>query len=167
VRLEAVAEGRTYTTWKAGVEARLTALGTTVRSLGSDRAKALIQLAEHGLECLSMPDFFHCMHALVQSSALSLARHGRHARQELTKAEEVLRKHRGPEGRPSGDAAVQQHVESKRATVQRWAEVQRTYRHHLETLSLTLHPFHRRDSSPQTSLQVHSQLPVEVAALET
>jgi hypothetical protein len=30
VLLEAVAEDRTYTTWKAGVEARLTALVTTV-----------------------------------------------------------------------------------------------------------------------------------------
>ena len=95
VLLEDVAEDRTYTTWKAGVEARLTALGTTVRYLVSDRAKALIQLAEHGLECLSMPDFFHCMHDLVKGSALSLARHVRHARQELTKAEEALRKPRG------------------------------------------------------------------------
>ena len=71
--LEDVAEDRTYATWKAGVEARLTALGTGVRYLVSDRAKALIQLAEQGLECLSMPDFFHCMHDLVKSSALSLA----------------------------------------------------------------------------------------------
>jgi hypothetical protein len=84
VLLEDVAEDRTYTTWKARVEARLTALGTTVRYLVSDRAKALLQLAEHGLECLSMPDFFHCMHDLVKGSALSLARHVRHARQELT-----------------------------------------------------------------------------------
>ena len=57
--LEDVAEDRTYATWKAGVDARLTALGTGVRYLVSDRAKALIQLAEKGLECLSMPDFFH------------------------------------------------------------------------------------------------------------
>ena len=166
VLLEAVAADRTYPTWKAGVEARLTALGTAVRYLVSDRAKALIQLAEQGLECLSMPDFFHCMHALVKGSALSLARHVRHARQELTKAEEGLRKPRGPEGRPPGDAEAQQHVEVKRAAVQRWEGVQRTYRDHLETLSLTLHPFHLRDASPQTSLQVHSQLHVEIAALE-
>ena len=86
--LEEVAEDRTYATWKARVDARLTALGTGVRYLVSDRAKALIQLAEKGFECLSMPDFFHCMHDLVKGSALSLARHVRHARQELTKAEE-------------------------------------------------------------------------------
>jgi hypothetical protein len=97
--LEDVAEDRTYATWKAGVEARQTALGTGVRYLVSDRAKAFIQLAEQGLECLSMPDFFHCMHAPVKSSALSLARHVRHARQALTTAEEVLSKHTGPDGR--------------------------------------------------------------------
>jgi hypothetical protein len=62
--LEEVAEDRTYATWKALVEERLTALGTGVRYVVSDRAKALIQLAEKGLECLSMPDFFHCMHDL-------------------------------------------------------------------------------------------------------
>jgi len=165
--LEEVAEDRTYATWKARVEARLTALGIGVRYLISDRAKALIQLAEQGLACLSMPDFFHCMHDLVKGSALSLARHVRHAHQELTKAEEGLRKHTELDGRSQGDAEAQHHVDVTRAAVQRWEEVQRTYRHHLETLSLTLHPFHLHDSSPQTSAQVHSRLHAAVAAVET
>jgi len=165
--LEEVAEDRTYATWKAGVDARLTALGTGVRYLVSDRAKALIQLAEKGLECLSMPDFFHCMHDLVKSSALSLARHVRHARQELTKAEGVLSKATGPAGGPPDDSEAQKRVEVKRAAVQRWEGVQSTYRDHLETISLTLHPFHLYDSSPQTSAQVHSRLHAEVAAMET
>ena len=165
--LEDVAEDRTYTTWKAGVDARLTALGTGVRYLVSDRAKALIQLAEKGLECLSMPDFFHCMPDLVKSSALSLARHVRHARQELTKAEEGLRKPAGPDERPQGDSEAQKRVEVKRAAVQCWQGVHSTYRAHLETISLTLHPFHLHDSSPQTSAQVHSRLHTEVAAIET
>ena len=165
--LEAVAEDRTYATWKAVVDARLLALGARVRYLVSDRAKALIQLADKGLECLSMPDFFHCMHDLVKSSALSLARHVRHAHQELTKAEEVLNKHTGPEGQPQGDSEAQNHVAVKRAAVQRWEVVQRTYRAHLETLSLTLHPFHLHDSSPQTSAQVHRRRHAEGAALET
>ena len=42
--------------------------------LVSDRAKALIQLAEQGLGCLSMPDFFHLMHDMVKSDSLALAR---------------------------------------------------------------------------------------------
>jgi hypothetical protein len=148
VLLEDVAEDRTYTPWKARVEARLTVLGTTVRYLVSDRAKALIQRAEHGSECLSMPDFFHGMHDLVKGSALSLARHVRHARQELTKAEEALRKPRRAEGHAQGDAEAQHYVEVKRVALQWWEGMQNAYHHHLETLSLTLHPFHLHDASP-------------------
>ena len=38
---------------------RLKTLGAGVLYLVSDRAKALIKLADTGLECLSMPDLFH------------------------------------------------------------------------------------------------------------
>src|SRR5262249_61270418 len=69
--LEAAADDRTYATWKTLVEERLTALGSEVRYMVSDRAKALIQLAEKGLECLSMPDCFHCLHELGKSYALT------------------------------------------------------------------------------------------------
>ena len=44
--LEAVADDRTYATWKTLVDERLKSLGTGVLSLVSDRAKALIQLAD-------------------------------------------------------------------------------------------------------------------------
>jgi hypothetical protein len=57
--LAAVAEERTSPPWKALVEERLTALGAHVRYGVSDRAKALMHLAETGLECLSMPACFH------------------------------------------------------------------------------------------------------------
>jgi hypothetical protein len=50
--LEEVADDRTYATWKAWVDERLTALRTGVLYLVSDRAQALIQLAEKGLGCL-------------------------------------------------------------------------------------------------------------------
>jgi Family of unknown function (DUF6399) len=114
-----------------------------------------------------MPDFFHCTPDLVKSSALALARHVRHAHQELTKAEEALRKHAGPAGGQPGASAAQHDVEEKRAAVQRWETVQHPYRHHLATFSLTLHPFHGDDSSPQTSAQVQSRLQAEVTAMET
>ena len=65
--LEEVADDRTYTTWKALVGERLTGLGIGGLSVVSDRAKALIQLAAQGLECLSMPDFFHGTHESVKS----------------------------------------------------------------------------------------------------
>src|SRR6266545_2066908 len=87
---EEVADDRTYATWKAVVDARLKALGTSVLYVVSDRAKALIQLAEKGLECLSMPDFFHLVQEIVKSYSLAIGRCVRHAHQELQKAEEAL-----------------------------------------------------------------------------
>jgi hypothetical protein len=71
--VEEVAADRTYAPWKAVLDERLTALGATVFSLVSDRAKALIQLAETGFACLSMPDVFHCLHDLGKSYSLALA----------------------------------------------------------------------------------------------
>jgi AcrR family transcriptional regulator len=57
--MEEVAVDRTYDTWHALVQARLKTLGVTVSYLVSDRAKALVKLAQTGLDCLSIPDMFH------------------------------------------------------------------------------------------------------------
>jgi hypothetical protein len=84
--LEAVAEDRTFATWQALLEERLKGLGTSVRYLVSDRAQALVQLAEEGLECLRMPDFFHVVHDIVKSYSLAIGRHVRQAQQALTHA---------------------------------------------------------------------------------
>ncbi|MGE3541535.1 MAG: winged helix-turn-helix domain-containing protein [Candidatus Tectimicrobiota bacterium] len=56
VWMEAVAADRRYDPWFDRANARLTTLGTTVVSLVSDRAKALITLAHTGLGCPSIPD---------------------------------------------------------------------------------------------------------------
>jgi hypothetical protein len=49
----------------------------------SDRAQALIQLAEQGLECLSMPDCFQVIQEITKSYALAIGRHLRQASQDL------------------------------------------------------------------------------------
>ena len=164
--LEEVADERTYATWKTLVDERLKVLGTGVLYLVSDRAKALIQLADKGLECLSMPDFFHVIHEITKSYSLAMGRHLKQAQQELQKATETLTR---LQGRPHADQEAPKAmalVETRQATVHHWEEVQRTYRHHLETLSLTLHPFRITDSTPQTSKQVESQLQAAVEAIE-
>jgi len=159
---EEVADDRTYATWKALVDERLKALGTSVLYLVSDRAKALMQLAEKGLECLSMPDFFHLVHEIVKSYSLAVGRRLRQAHKALKQAEAVLE---SCAGRAQG-AEAKAEVEARRVEVQRWEAVQRTYRHHLETLSLTLHPFDVSDSAPQTSAQVDHRLQATVEAIE-
>jgi hypothetical protein len=162
---EEVAEDRSYDTWYALVEARLEALGAGVLSLGSDRAKALIKLAETGLECLSIPALFHLIHALVTSYALSICGRLRQARQALRQAQEHLRMRQA--SHPSG-ADVQQAqaaVEAREAEVTRWESVHCAYRHHLETGSLLVHPWPLVDSTRQTSEEVERQLQAETRAI--
>jgi uncharacterized protein DUF6399/IclR-like helix-turn-helix domain-containing protein len=163
---EEVADDRTYATWKALVDKRLQALGTRVLYLVSDRAKALIQLAEQGLQCLSMPDFFHFMHDIVKSYSLALGRRMRQAHKALLEAQEALARLRGRPDAAQEAPAAQALVIMRQTEVTRWEEAHQTYRHHLETLSLTLHPFRMADAAPQTSAQVASHLQAAVAAIE-
>jgi hypothetical protein len=163
---EEVAEDRPYATGHAVVEARLKALGTPGLSLVSDRATALMQLAEQGLECLSRPDFFPVVHDSIKSYALALGRHRRQAHQERMKAQEALARRHGVPPAVQADPEAQAVVEARQAEGQQWEEGQHTYRHHLETLALTFPPFRLADSTPQTSAQVESQLHAAVEALE-
>jgi hypothetical protein len=162
---EEVAEQRTYDTWYALVKTRLETLGTEALYLVSDRAQALIKLAETGLGCLSIPDLFHLIHELVKSYSLAILGRLRRARQALSQAQERLRLSQLAD---SG-AEVQQAqavVEASVAQVQYWETAARTYRQHLENVSLIVHPWRLVDSTRQTSHEVEHQLHAEVAALE-
>ncbi len=164
--LEEVAEDRTYATWQSLVKARLEALGVGVLYLVSDRAKALIKLAETGLECLSIPDLFHLIHELVKSYSLAIFGRLRQARQALRQAQESLTKCQASD--PSGAEAQQAQavVEASEAAVERWENAGNAYRHHLLTLSLIMHPWRLLDSTRQTSEEVERQLHAEIQAIE-
>jgi hypothetical protein len=148
------------------VDARLKAWGAEVFYLVSDRAKALIPLAEQGLECLSMPDFFHCRHDLVKSHSLPISQRLRHAQQELMKATEAMVRHQGPPQGAQPDPKATALVEAKQGEVTQWEEAHHPYRGLLESLSLTLHPFRLSDSVPQTSAQVARQWQAGGEAIE-
>ena len=163
---EEVAEQRTYETWYALVEARGETLGTDVAYLVSDRAKALIKLAETGLGCLSIPDLFHLIHELIKSYSWAILGRLRHARQALHQAQERLRMCQGSD--PSGADAQQAQavVEACAAQVQHWETAESAYRHHLERVSLLVHPWRLVDATRQTSQEVEDQLHAEITALE-
>ena len=164
--VEEVAADRTYTTWKALVEERLKALRTQVLSLVSDRAKALMQLAEQGLECLSMPDFFHLVHEIVKSSSLALGRRVRQAHKELKEAQEALARLQGRPHAEHDASEAKALVDTRPAEATRWAAGHHTSRRLLETISYTRHPFSIVDSAPQTSAQVASHLQTAMEAIE-
>jgi hypothetical protein len=154
---EEVAEQRTSETGSALVEARGETLGTDVASLVSDRAKALITLAETGLGGLSIPDVFPLIHELIKSYAWAILGRLRHARQALHQAPERLRMCQGSD--PSGAEAQQAQavVEACAAPGQPWETAESASRHHLERVSLLVPPWRLVDSTRQTSHAVARQ----------
>jgi hypothetical protein len=164
---EEVAEDRSYDTWHALVKARLETLGVGVFFLVSDRAKALIKLAETGLGCLSIPDLFHLIHDLVKSYSLAIGSHLRQAQQALNQARERLAMCQvSPNASGAEVEQAQAVVEASDAEVRRWQSVHSAYRNHLETLSLIMHPWRLVDSTRQTSPEVERRLHAEIVALE-
>src|SRR5919106_5422588 len=166
VLLEEVADDRTYETWYERHKARLEPMKTRVLYLVSDRAKALIKLAETGLKCPSIPDLFHLLHELVKGYSLGIWRQLKTARQGLSRAQEHL-----VTCQAAGASAAQ--IESARAAVAageaevaHWQQARDTYRGHLEAMSLSVHPWRLTDSMPQSSQEVEAQLAAEVAALQ-
>jgi hypothetical protein len=163
---EEVAEDRTYVTWHTLVEARLKTLRTEVLYLVSDRAQALIKLAETGLGCLSIPDVFHLIHALVKSYSLAIAGRLRQAQQVLEQAQEYLRTCQASSPNGADVQQAQAVVEVSATQVQHWEHVASAYRHHLARVSLLVHPWRLVDSTPQRSAEVERQLHAEIDAME-
>ncbi len=166
ILMEEAAEDRSYATWNTHVQARLEGLGSSVRYLVSDRARALIQLAQQGLACLSVPDLFHLLHDLSKGYSLAIARPLRQACQELVKAEAAMRRHEGFDKRRGAAGVAHRHLRATQALVTKWEAARRAYRQHLEMLSLTMHPFAICDGSPQSSVGVERRLQAELKALE-
>jgi hypothetical protein len=90
--MEEVTADRSFDTWYARANDCLTTLGTEVRYLVSDRAKALIKLAQTGLGCLSIPDLCHLSHDLAKSYSLAIFGRLRQAKRELEHAKQGLEK---------------------------------------------------------------------------
>jgi hypothetical protein len=165
--MEAVAGDRSYDTWYAGINARLKTFGSGVLYLVSDRAKALVKLAETGLGCLSIPDLFHLSHDLAQGYSLSIFGRLRQAQQALAQARQRLE---ALQASPPGSAQVQEaqaSVEASEAVVARWQGVRSTYRQRLSNLSRIMHPWRLVDATRQTSQEVARQLQGELQGLET
>jgi protein required for attachment to host cells/AraC-like DNA-binding protein len=165
--VEEVADDRSYDTWYGVVKARLETLGVGVRYLVSDRAKALIKLAETGLECLSIPDLFHLIHDLAKSPSLAIVSRLRQAQQALTQAQACCAKAQASHLDGPAVQHAQALVEARETEVQHWQGVRNAYRHHLNNLSLIMYPWRLGDLRRQTSQEVERQLQAEVTALET
>jgi hypothetical protein len=100
-----VAVDRPYDPWHDCVNARLKTLEVGVLYLVSDRATALVTLAQTGLDCLSIPDLFPLRHDLAKGSSLMIFGRLRQAQQVLAQARQRLET---LQASPPGRAQVQQ-----------------------------------------------------------
>jgi hypothetical protein len=166
--MEEIAVHRTYDTWDSLVKVRLKTFGIEVSYLVSDRAKALIKLAETGLNCLSIPDLFHLSHDLAKGYALSIFGRLRQAKRDLEHAKQRLET---VQKKAQIDRVQVAQTEAQIAvcatSVHHWQEVGSAWRQHLSNFSLILHPWRLVHSIRQTSQEVEEQLRAELKAVET
>jgi hypothetical protein len=166
--MEEVAADRCFDTWYGGVNKRLTTFGTEVLYLVSDRAKALVKLANTGLGCLSIPDLFHLSHDLAKGYSLSIFGRLRQAKQALDHAKQRLETLQKNAQADRGQLAQAQALVAEGETsVNHWQGVHRAWKEHLSNLSRLLHPWRLVDSTHQTSQAVERQLRAELQAIET
>jgi hypothetical protein len=166
ILLEEVADDRTYETWYDRVKTRLEPMKTRVLYLVSDRAKALIKLAETGLKCPSIPDLFHLLYDLAKGYSLAISNRLKAAQQALSQAQMHLDKYLTSGARETETQAAQSAVAACKIEVAHWQQVRETYRAHLKAMSLQVYPWRVTDSTPQTSQEVEAQLTTEVAELQ-
>ena len=94
----------------------------------SDRAKALVKLAQTGLDCLSIPDLFHLSHDLAKGYALAIFGRLRQAQQALTQARQRLETLQASQPGSAQAQQAQASVEACEAVVKRWQGVRSAYR---------------------------------------
>jgi uncharacterized protein DUF6399/IclR-like helix-turn-helix domain-containing protein len=166
--MEEVATDRSFDTWYARANNRLTTFGTEVLYLVSDRAKALIKLAHTGLGCPSIPDLFHLGHDLAKGYSLCIFGRLRQAKRGLEHAKQCLEKlQKNVQAEPAQVAQAQARVAACTTSVHHWQEVGSAWRQHLSKVSRLLHPWRLVDSIRQTSKEVEEQLRAELKAIET
>ena len=156
--LEKKTSDRKYQTWFDQVQAALTQIGQrgAIKSLVSDRAKALVQLAIKGLGCESFPDLFHAMRCLSRSIGSRLGGQLARTKRQLQKAQrEITSLHlaRKPISRKLSQrfSWLQQQYQFLEMGVD-------TYRSCLHQISATVHPFAIDGSSFQTGGNVAQTL---------
>jgi hypothetical protein len=165
---EEVATDRSFDTWFDRANERLTAFGTEVLYVVSDRAKALIKLAHTGLGCPSIPDLFHLGHDLAKGYSLCIFGRLRQAKRDFEHAkqhQETLQKNAQVDGVQV--AKAQGRVAACATSINHWQEVSSAWRQHLSNVSRILHPWRLLDAIRQTSKAVEELVRAELLAIET
>ena len=164
--VEEASEDRCYETWKQKIQNIVDKFGVTFQYIVTDRAKALIKLAENGLGCLSIPDLFHASHEIVRVFGLRLGRKKDAIVKELAKATSALALLKELGKDINQQEGIISHLRKEQAIIE--SGISR-YRQILHALSKIVHPFDISNSNRQTSARVHlllNQLVEEIRLLQ-
>ena len=168
ILMEKKTSDRKYQTWWSEVQTALMAIGQlgAIKSLVSDRAKALIQLAVKGMGCQSIPDLFHAMRCLSRSIGVRLAGQLAGVKKKLQKTQrKILELHNRQ--KPISTQLNQRlcWLQQEYQFIQTGLDTYRCYIHQISTL---VHPFVINENKFQTGTNVAKmmrQLLPQLAAL--
>ena len=158
ILLEKKTSDRKYQTWFDQVQVALSQIGPTVliKSLVSDRAKALVQLAVQGLGCQSRPDLFHGMRCLSRTIGARLGGQLARTKRQLQQTNrEITARHlkKKPISLPLSQR--QARLLEQYHFLEKGVE---TYHSLLHQISTLVHPFALDGSGFQTGTDVASAL---------
>ena len=132
ILMEKKTSNRKYQTWFDQVQTALMDIGQlgAIKSLVSDRAKALIQLAVKGMGCQSIPDLFHAMRCLSRSIGVRLGGKLAHTKKKLQKTqEEITKRHLAKKPISSQLSQRQSWLQEQYQFIQMGLEAYRSYIH--------------------------------------
>ncbi len=152
--LEKKTSNRKYQTWFDEIHTALMDIGQlgAIKSLVSDRAKALIQLAVKGMGCQSIPDLFHAMRCLSRSIGVRLGGKLARTKKKLQKTQREIRE-RYDRQKPVS-AQLNQRLCWLQQEYQFIETGLNTYRSYIYQISTLVHPFVINENKFQTGNNV-------------
>jgi len=144
--LEKSAKKRDFKTWCDMASDALSGFSCKVLCLVSDRAIALIKLANDHLQCPSIADLFHILNDINKEFALSIHYRLEDAKKKLVKAELLLNH---PNRR--GLSEIQKTVEIQKEKLDKNIAAKSSWLQTMKDCSLCVHPFDPNESLPQTT----------------
>ena len=158
ILLEKKTSDRKYQTWFDQVQVALSQIGSTVliKSLVSDRAKALVQLALQGLGCQSLTDLFHGMGCLSRTIGARLGGQLARTKRQLQQTNrEITARHLKKKPISLPLSQLQARLQQQYHFLEKGVE---TYHSLLHQISTLVHPFALDGSGFQTGTDVASAL---------
>ena len=154
ILLEKKTDNRKYQTWFDEVHIALTNIGQVgaIKSLVSDRAKALIELAVKGIGCSSIPDLFHAMRYLSRSIGVRLGGKLARIKKKLQKIQkEITKRHLNKKPISAQLNQRLSHLQQEYHFLQTGLDTYREYIHQISTL---VHPFEINENKIQNGTNV-------------